>query len=170
MRNVSEPSRSQADPVDAAVAFILRSTKQRPQTEAEMDAKLSSRGYESHVRVAALARAKDLGAIDDIAFAKAWVTDRGEGRGYGVPRLRQELSRRGVPDAILDDALDALADRDPADTAMRLACERVRRLPSTLTPEAVARRLVGFLTRRGYELGLSRRVAITVSGLDREWD
>ena len=156
--------------VDAAVAFILRSTGQRPQTEAEIDAKLSGRGYDGDIRAAALARAKTVGAIDDAAFARAWVSDRGEGRGYGVPRLRQELRDRGVPGVIAEDALDTLADRDAADIAMQLARKHLARLPDALEPEAVARRLVGFLVRRGYPPALSRSVAVSVSGLDRQWD
>lgn len=156
--------------VEAAVAFILRSTARRPQTEAEIDAKLSGRGYDGDIRAAALARARSVGAIDDAAFARAWVSDRGEGRGYGVPRLRQELRDRGVPVVIAEDALDALADRDAADVAMQLARKHLARLPDRLEPEAVARRLVGFLVRRGYPPGLSRSVAVAVSGLDREWD
>jgi hypothetical protein len=41
---------------------------------------------------------------------------------------------------------------------------------ATLAPEAVARRLLGFLARRGYSEAVARRVAIDVSGLDRQWD
>ena len=156
--------------VAEAVAFILRSTRQRPQTAAELDGKLRARSFDDTVRDAALERATEVGAIDDAAFARAWVTDRGQRRGYGVPRLRRELARRGVPDPIAEEALDALADRDPLAVASELARERFRRLPATLEPEAVARRLSTFLMRRGYDQGLSRRVAITVSGLDREWD
>jgi regulatory protein len=156
--------------VDAAVAFILRSTRQRPQTESEIAAKLTARAYEPDVCDAALARARELGAVDDAAFARAWVTDRGQGRGYGVPRLRQELARRGVPEIVAEQALAVLAERDVVAVATELARERMRRLPDSLEPEAVARRLVGFLARRGYEHGLARRVALTVSGLDRAWD
>lgn len=178
MRTVSAPARHDHaghdvhddHNVDDAVAFILRSTRQRPQTASEIDAKLTDRSYAPDVRVAALSRAREIGAVDDVAFARAWVADRGEGRGYGVPRLRQELARRGVPELVAEEALAALGDRDVLAVATELAHERCRRLPDSLEPEAVARRLVGFLVRRGYEHGLARRVAIAVSGLDRTWD
>lgn len=158
------------DEVRGALAFVLRSTRQRPQTQAEIERKLEARLIGPDVRREAIARAKRLGAIDDAAFARAWVADRGEGRGYGIPRLREELARRGVPDPLVDQALDLVADRDALAVATDLARDRLRRLPGGLEAEAVARRLVGYLVRRGYEHALARRVAITVSGLDREWD
>jgi regulatory protein len=166
---VSDASTSDPD-VQRAVGFILTSTRRRPQTAAEIDAKLSARGFDDDVRAAAIARAERVGAIDDRAFARAWVHDRGERRGYGVSRLAEELARRRVPDDVAQDALAQLEDRDELAVATELARGRVARLPGALDAEAVARRLVGFLVRRGYAPGLARRVAVTVSGLDREWD
>lgn len=154
----------------AAVAFILRSTKARPQTVAEQRAKLSDRGYEPAIIDGAIARASELGAIDDAAFARAWVADRGLARGYSVSRLRQELRRRQVPQPLIDGALAQLDGRDDLAVATELARARAQRMPATLEPEALARRLLGFLARRGYSEALARRVAIDVSGLDRHWD
>ena len=162
-----------ADPREAtaaAVAFVLRSTRARPQTAAELRAKLSDRRYDTAVIGAAIARAAELGAIDDAAFARAWVADRGLVRGYSASRLRQELRRRRVPQPLIDDALAQLEDRDDLAVATDLARTRAQRMPATLEPDAVARRLMGFLARRGYSETLARRVAIDVSGLDRHWD
>lgn len=162
-----EPS---SDAVRGAVRFVLRSTKARPQTEAELRAKLRDRGYVDDVIDAAVERASELGAIDDAAFAKAWVADRGMGRGYSALRVRDELRRRAVPEALIDGAVGALESRDDLAVATELARDRAQRMPNALEPEVVARRLLGFLARRGYPEGLSQRVAINVSGLDREWD
>lgn len=154
----------------AAVAFVLRSTRARPQTAAELRAKLDDRGYDDSIVDAAIARATDLGAIDDAAFARAWVADRGVARGYSASRLRIELRRRQVADPVIDDALAPLAERDDLAVATDLARQRAQRMPATLEPDVVARRLLGFLARRGYTEALARRVAIDVSGLDRPWD
>lgn len=158
------------DPVAAALAFLLRSTQQRPQTEAELRAKLAGRAVPEEVAEAALARARDIGAVDDAAFARAWVEDRGRQRGYGVGRLREELRRRLVPERFVEDALASLGDRDDLAVATDLARARLGQLPSSLQPEAVARRLQGYLVRRGYAPGLAQRVAIDVSGLATTWD
>lgn len=156
--------------LSAAVTFVLRSTKARPQTAAELRTKLAAREYDDDIIVRALDRAVALGAIDDAAFAAAWVGDRGLVRGYSTSRLRQELRRRKVPDALIDDALAQLDGRDDLAVATELAKARAQRMPVALEPETVARRLLGFLARRGYPEGLARRVAIDVSGLDRQWD
>jgi regulatory protein len=159
-----------ADAVASAVQFVLRSTKARPQTEAELRAKLRAREHPDDVIDAAIAHATGLGIVDDVAFAKAWVNDRALGRGYSALRVREELRRRAVSEPVIDTALQGLETRDDHAVATELARARAQRLPATLTPEGVARRLVGFLGRRGYPEGLARRVAMEVSGLDREWD
>jgi regulatory protein len=158
------------DPVAAAFAFLLRSTQHRPQTEAELRAKLAARGVPEDVADAALDRARQVGAVDDAAFAAAWVEDRGRRRGYGVGRLREELRRRLVPEPFIEDALATLEDRDDLAVATDLARTRLRQLPGALQPEAVARRLQGHLERRGYAPGLAQRVAVEVSGLAHRWD
>lgn len=156
--------------VGAAVAFLLRSTKARPQTEAELRAKLANRECPDDVIDAAIDRATEIGAIDDVAFAKAWVNDRGLGRGYSALRVRDELRRRSVPEHLIDAAVDVLDERDDLAVAIDLARARAQRMPAKLAPETVARRLAGFLARRGYPEALARCVAIQVSGLDRRWD
>jgi regulatory protein len=159
-----------SDAVASAVQFVLRSTKIRPQTEAELRAKLRAREQPDDVIDDAIARATALGAIDDVAFAKAWVNDRALGRGYSALRVREELRRRAVAEPVIDTALEVLRTRDDLAVATDLARTRAQRMPAALAPEVVARRLVGFLSRRGYPESLARRVALEVSGLDREWD
>ncbi|HUH08549.1 MAG TPA: regulatory protein RecX [Egibacteraceae bacterium] len=159
-----------ADPVHKALAYILRSTQSRPQSEAEIAAKLRSREIPDDVAADAIARAKKIRAIDDEAFARAWVEDRGRQRGFGVARLRQELRRRQLSEGLIADALQQLDGRDDFTVAVQLARTRFRQLPASLEPDAAARRLAAFLARRGYPPALSQRAAMTVSGLDRRWD
>lgn len=156
--------------VQHALAYLVRSTANRPQTEAELAGKLHTRQYGEEVVEEALARAREGGVVDDAAFARAWVADRGERRGFGVARLRRELREREVPESVLEEALTALDGRDELAVATELAWERLGQLPASLSEEAVARRLCGYLGRRGYPEALARRVSLTVSGLDRDWD
>lgn len=158
-----------ADAEARAFAVVLRSTGQRPQTEAEVRAGLARRGFDAEAD-AVVARARAVGAINDAAFARMWVEDRGRRRGYGAPRLRRELRRRLVPEPLVDDALALIEDRDDLGVATELARDRARQLPGSLQPEAVARRLQAYLVRRGHAPGLAQRVAVEVSGLDRVWD
>ena len=177
---MSEPVVARAAPAAAsgekavgdALAYLLRSTTRRPQTRAELVGKLQARGVDDDVAASALDRAAELGAVDDAAFARAWVEDRGRNRGYGRARLREELRRRRVPDALAEEALTSLDERDDLTAATALARRRVASIPATVDPAVVARRLEGFLLRRGYVPALARRVAVAVSGYDRHrhWD
>lgn len=153
-----------------AVAFLIHSSQRRPQTEAELAAKLRQRDVADEIAAAALGRVKALGAVDDAAFARAWVDDRGNHRGYGTARLRQELLRRQVPEILVEEALTELDGRDERSVATELARSRAQRMPASLPSETVARRLVGYLVRRGYGQALAQLVARSVTGLDRSWD
>ena len=166
------PASAPSKDVAKAVAFGLRSTQNRPQTVAEMQNKLRGRYDDEDVVAAAVEQLKAAGALDDTAFARIWVDDRGHQRGYGAVRLRQELRRRMVPDEIAEQALASLEERDDLETATELARKRARTFSDKLEPDAVARRLQGYLVRRGYSAGLANKVAIDVSGLDRyrSWD
>ena len=156
--------------VRKALAYVLRSTQARPQTEAEVRAKLVQRGVDAAAADAALEHARRVRAIDDAALARALVEEHGLRRGYGAARVRQDLERRQIPDAVIDDALTLLEDRDDEAAACDLAKRRLAQLPAGLAPEAAARRLVGYLTRRGHPPGLAERVALSVSGLDQAWN
>lgn len=156
--------------VRKALAFVLRSTEVRPQTEGELRAKLRRRDVDEDTAEEALRHARALGAVDDHAFAHSWVSERGLGRGYGASRLREELRRRLVPQVLIDEALTGLEARDDYSAAAALARKRLRQLPAGLAPEAVVRRLTSFLVRRGHPPGLAQRVAIDISGIDRDWD
>ncbi|MPZ74494.1 MAG: recombinase RecX [Nitriliruptorales bacterium] len=158
--------------ITKAVAYGLRSTQSRPQTVAEITAKLNGRFDDGAVVAAAVEQLESLGALDDVTFARMWVEDRGHRRGYGLTRLRQELRRRQVPEDIAQAALASLGERDELMTASDLARRRAATLPAALEPAAVARRLHAYLVRRGYNQGLANKVAINVSGLarHREWD
>lgn len=145
--------------VNAALRFVLRSTQNRPQTEAEIVRKLRQREYADETIDQTLSAAKQRGLIDDGAFAAAWVEDRGRQRGFGPVRLREELARRGVGEVDIDTALRQLDDRDDHRTAVELARARARQLPGNLSREALVRRLGGYLMRRGHPPGLAERAA-----------
>lgn len=167
---VRGPGSEHAEGLATATAFLARSTRARPQTERELRDKLSARGYAPDVVDGAIARGRATGTIDDAAFARAWVGDRGLHRGFSAARLRRELRRRGVADDLIDDALAPIDERDDLTVATELARTRAQRMPASLPPETVARRLVGYLARRGYGEALCRRVALDVTRLDEDWD
>ena len=148
------PVRAPVDPYEQAREICLRQLAVRPRTRAELATALAKRGIDDEVSSAVLDRYADVGLIDDAAFAKAWVTSRHHGRGLARRALASELRRRGVEAELVDEALDTLDSDTEAATARALAERKLRSMGSA-PPEAVFRRLVAMLARKGYPAGIA---------------
>ena len=107
----------------------------------------------------AIARLRELGLVDDAAFARAWV----EGRSRLSPRsrrlLRRELQAKGIEG---EAAREALVSQDDEDAALRAAGRRAAAMRGLPYPE-FRRRLGEFLRRRGFDSATVRHTA------DRLW-
>jgi regulatory protein len=104
-----------------------------------------------------LQRYAEVGIIDDTAFARAWVSSRHHGRGLARRALAAELRQKGVDSETVGVALEELDPGTEAATARALVDRKLRteRGPAS---EALLRRLVGMLARRGYAPGLAIRI------------
>jgi regulatory protein len=128
----------------------------RPRTRAELAAALRRGGIADRTAAQVLDRYDDVGMIDDAAFAQAWVTSRHHRKGLASRALGSELRRRGVAAETVVEALSSLDAETEATTARALVDRRLRTV--TGPPDAVVRRLVGMLARKGYPAGLAYRV------------
>jgi regulatory protein len=145
---------------EAVLGFLAR----RPYSREELRQRLMRKGFEKAVVEDCLDALEKQRLVDDEAFAKSFVRDRLNLRPRGRRRLSQELREKGVaPDAI-DDALhdvfseqgvreDDLA-RDAAIAWLKRqrpeAREALARTDRSPEREKAARRLNGFLARRGF--------------------
>ena len=124
----------------------------RARSESELESRLRQAGHEPAAAASALQRCRELGYLDDRAFALAHVRDRLRLRPKGRRALRSELFAKGI-DADLAEAAIAEAfvesGLDETDLARRLAARRTKALVG-LEPDAARRRLSGYLTRRGF--------------------
>ncbi len=150
----ADPSR---DPAEVAREICLRQLAVRPRTRAELAAVLARNGIAAEVAASVLDRYDEVGIIDDAAFARAWVTSRHHGRGLASRALAQELRRHGVEKEQADAALEELDPETEAATARELVDRKLRSAGRT-APDALFRRLVGMLARKGYPPGVAIRV------------
>lgn len=120
----------------------------RPRSTAELGRYLARLGPPETVR-AVQRRLEREGLLDDLRFARLWVTSRRARRGLGFARLRKELLARGVSREVAEEALRAIREEDEAELAERLADARLRAYRG-LKPEVAARRLGAYLARRGF--------------------
>ena len=141
-----------------AVRHAMNLVARKPRSESEIRRTLLTHAaaFEPSEVDAAMARLRDLGAVDDSRWAASYVAQpRANGRGARL--LRRELGQRGVQDA---DATEALDGRDEGAAALAAALKRTRSLRG-LDREAARRRLYDFLRRRGFDDSVARRAMET---------
>ncbi|MFK3980372.1 regulatory protein RecX [Micromonospora sp. NPDC050397] len=143
------------DEAELAREICLRQLAVRPRTRAELAGALTKRGISEEIAHQVLDRYDEVGIIDDAAFARAWVTSRHQGRGLARRALANELRQRGVDRDIATEALGQLDETAEEETARALVERKLRSARGT--PEAVFRRMVGMLARKGYPPGVAIR-------------
>jgi regulatory protein len=144
------------DPEAVARAVCLQLLTAAPRTRAELADKLARRGVPDEAANTVLARFGEVGLIDDATFAEAWVASRHHGRGLAPRALAAELRRKGVDHNTITEAV-AQVDADAQEEMARQLVRRKLRSGAG-SPDAVRRRLLGMLARKGYSSGLAYRV------------
>ena len=143
-----------------ADAEALRSAKQsalrllgyRPRSERELSERLARKGFQSAVVEETLARMRELGYLDDDAFARFWTETRQALRPRSRRLLASELRGRGVAQEAAEQATAAISDEEAAYQAA------AKRLPA-LRGLAYARfreRLGRFLSSRGFSYDVAQ--------------
>lgn len=97
------------------------------------------------------------GYLDDAALAGVLVTAGVERKGQGRVALARALAQRGIPREVVDAALDELPDDDD-ERALDYARTKARSL-SRLDNDTALRRLMGQLSRRGYNGSVAMKAA-----------
>jgi regulatory protein len=115
---------------------------------------------------ATLASCRDLGLLDDRAYAQTKVAG-GRRRGHSASRIRSTMAAKGVPREIAEDAVGTGAEADDERAALVFARKRrlgpFRRTEGEVDGDCV-RREIATLCRQGFGFGLARAVA----AMDRE--
>jgi regulatory protein len=148
------PSRTTAG---SAVEWGLTLLAARSWTEARLRERLATRYGDDEVE-SALVRLRELGLIDDRAWAERHVAEQLR-RGRGRHRIRAELLRRGVDEATAEAALVAIVDdeveREGAVTVLA-ALARHRDEEAVGFSRADRSRLFRRMVARGYPASLVR--------------
>jgi regulatory protein len=119
----------------------------RPRSESEVRQRLLRRGFDGEVTEKALARLREQGLVDDVAFARFWK----ENRESFNPRSRRltglELRRKGLAGDIIEAVVGEINE---SDSAYRAALKKAKRLPLT-DYQLFRRRLGEYLRRKGFD-------------------
>ena len=125
----------------------------RRRSESELRRILAERHSEDAVDMT-IDRLKEQGLIDDARFAREWSDSRTRRSPRSSRAILRELSGKGVPRRLAEDAVHGLDD----DATARVAAVKFSRRLTDAGYEQFHRRLFGHLQRRGYSRSVARRV------------
>ncbi len=127
----------------------------RARAEGELWERLERAGYADGTVEAVVERLRELGYLDDEEFARN--AAREKARRYGPRRILIDLKRSGVDEEVAREAVDEeFAGNDEMEAASAAAR---RRYNTGERSDALARRVYGFLARRGYSAGVCAEIA-----------
>ena len=145
---------SEDDLIQRAVLACLRFISYRPRSREEVRRRLGRRFGVATVEQA-LVRLEEQGYLDDVAFARSWCESRVAHRPRSAALIRRELLERGVGREVAEEAVAGLDDDAAAYRAARGRLAALRGLDYV----TFRRRLEGYLKRRGFGTGVTRRTA-----------
>lgn len=129
-------------------SYLLHILAKGAYTRRSLEERLARRGAESDEISTLLDYFEDLGYVDDALYARLYVESHEE---RGSLRLRSELRRRGVAEALIEEALSKRDEASEEEAALNLAREWVE-------AGVEARLIAGRLIRRGFPPSLVRSV------------
>jgi regulatory protein len=126
--------------------LLSRSSK----TKKEIINKLREKEYNENIIKEVVKEAEDLGLINDEKYAFDFASDRLNFKKLGKILIKRQLLQKGLDEKIIDDALKkTFSNVDEFKVALELAKKRIK-LYKKFDKGIIARRLQGFLIRRGY--------------------
>lgn len=127
---------------DAAARYL----SYRPRSEAELKERLCRRGFDNDCIEAVMAKLKEQGLVDDLAFAQFWRDNRQSFSPRSQWLTRRELRQKKVAEEVMN---QVVATIDDSDSAYRAALSKARSLSGYDYPQ-FRQRLGSFLRRRGF--------------------
>ncbi len=152
-----------AEPITDATACredALRLLERLRRTRADLARRLRDRGYAAATVDQVLDRLVEVGLVDDVEFARAWLAGRLHRRMAGWRRLEGELRGKGIAADDIAAARARLEEREGAsdelEAARKTLAQAVRRY-ARLDERTRRQRLYALLARRGFDGDTIRR-------------
>jgi regulatory protein len=137
------PEKGGNDPL----AVALKALNRREHSIAEIEAKLTDRGFDRDEIEDAVGELVLSGALDDARFARAFAADKRELSGWGPERIEGALAEKGISQELIDECCGNEGREELVERARALLAER----GATVDDDRERSRALGFLTRRGFD-------------------
>ena len=129
----------------------------RARAKGELRERLGRAGYSGETVAVVIARLEELGYLDDEEFARSLAREDAHKK-YGPRRILGDLRRAGVDEEVAREAVDeAFVECSEYLTALAIARRRYNK--EEKGSDTQARRVYGFLMRRGYSADVCVEVA-----------
>lgn len=149
-----------ADP-EAVREAALKLLDRARRTRSDLARRLAERGFESGTIAQVLERLANVGLVDDVEYARAFLAGRWGRRAAGWRRLEQDLRGRGIAAADIAAARARLEETvgaaDEIAGARRVIAQSARRY-AALDGRTRRQRLWALLMRRGFDSETIERV------------
>lgn len=143
----------EADELTKIRQATYRYLSYRPRTAWEVEQYLQRRDWEKTLILRVLEEMSQAGYIDDQTYAREWVKQRHENKGFGARRLKQELKKKGIASRWIEEALTELDEASERQQAMIIAERRYLRICDEPWGN-IQRKIGGYLQRRGYSMSV----------------
>lgn len=141
------------NPAEAARELLLRELTKGPRSAAQLERLLVKHDCPTDLIEELIERYKDVGLVDDVAYAKALVNTRRNLKKLAKPMIKRELLEAGIAEEDFTEVLEGISRESELELATELALKKLRTCQN-LEYEAQVRRTSGYLARRGFSSGL----------------
>lgn len=139
------------DALEVAYQKSLHYIHYRPRSEAEIRKYLKNHDVSDLQADHTIKRLKEVGLLNDMDFATAWVENRTEFHPRSRYALAYELRNHGIDNQTIEKALENI---DESALAYKVALKYAKR-HRTLDRENFRKKLLGYLQRRGFNYTIS---------------
>ncbi len=150
----------QRDEVQRAKDQALRFLERRAHSEQELKNKLRQKGYREPAISEAIVALRQVGLIDDAAFARQFVENEMRLRPVGRLLLQQKLRERGIPDDIVQPLLDQVYRMHSEIEIARQLARKYRKRHLNWKPSKLRAGLVRFLHSKGFDWEVIQDVVV----------
>lgn len=126
----------------------------RARSQAEMERYLQDKGYSPEIVTEIIERLQSERYLDDQAFAEMWLENRERFRPRSRHALRYELRQKGIDETVIDTVLSDVDEDELAWAAVEPKLNGWK----NLSEEALKKKIMGFLARRGFNYEIARSV------------
>jgi len=142
-----------------AMDSALRLLSHRMRSEKELSDSLRRKGYGEGLIEGIMQELRKRGYVDDHVFARMYAQSLLGSRKDGSRAVKMKLSQKGISREVTRSTVEELtSDEKEYEAALELAIKKVKGSYKNDEPDAIYRKLGGFLSRKGYPYEIVMKV------------